>query len=179
VASSEPKVCDLGSSGCASADSVTGTPAGVSSMVLDTARATTAALTGVPDSSIQELWIYAAGADGKPAGGLASTSSCSAKCVWFKYDPNFVWTDTSVTPNQQVTGRFRYQGGGWRSTDINACPGANETSVGVYVKVNHKFIVGGLVGGSSLNLSDYSAFRFEPQPTLVGISGSGGCAATT
>lgn len=179
VASAEPKACDLGSTGCAPADGVTGTPNGVSSMVLDTARATTAALTGVPESSIQQLWIYSAGADGKPAGGggFANTSACRSRCVWYRFDPGYVWIDP-VTGNR-VTGRFRYQGGRWRSTDINACPGGAANSVGVYLKVKHQFILGGIIGDTSVDLSDYSAFRFEPQPTLVGLPGAAGCGSTT
>ena len=180
VASSEPKACNLGSAGCAGADAVTGTPKGVSSMVLDTARTATSALTGVPDTSIQELWVYQASSDGKPTGGLASTATCVKKCVWYRFDPTYAWLDTSVTPNVTVTGRFRYGGGAWSSTDINACPGANTTTVGVYVKVRHQFILGSfVVKSSSISLSDYSAFRFEPQPTLVGVTGAGGCAPTT
>jgi hypothetical protein len=175
VASAEPKACDLGTTGCAPADAVTATPAGVSSMVLDTARATTAALTGVPQSSIQELWIYSAGADGKPAGG--SFGSCSSECVRYRYVPDDPWTDP-VTGNV-VIGRFRYISGRWRSTDIDACPGGSANSVGVYLKVKHQFILGGIVGDTSIDLSDYSAFRFEPQPTLVGLPGATGCRATT
>ncbi len=178
VASAEPKACDLGTAGCAGADSVTGTPTGVSSMVLDAARATTAALTGVPDDSIDQLWIYEAAPNGRPTSGtLGTPSSCSTKCVWYRYQPDYVWTDP-VT-GETVVGRFRYQGGNWRSTQIDACPGVNGTSVGVYLKVRHQFILGGIIGDASVDLSDYAAFRFEPQPTLVGLPGSAGCGATT
>jgi hypothetical protein len=173
VASAEPKACDIGASGCAvTSDPVTLTPVGNSSMVADTVRATMAALTGVPTSSIQELWVYAANAEGKPlsTGSLSSTSGCAAKCLWYKWDPTY---DSGV-------GRFRYAGGGgWKQGQIDACPGLNATSVGVYLKINHQFILGGIVGGTSINLSDYSAFRFEPQPALVGLSGASGCAATS
>ena len=177
VASAEPKACDLGSPGCGS-DSVMDTPNGVSSMVRDGALATTAALTGIPEDSIQQLWIYEAGADGHPTTAtLGTPSSCTTKCVWYRYQPDYVWTDPAT--GLSVTGRFRYQNGSWRSTQINACPGVNGTSVGVYLKVRHEFILGGVIGGASVDLSDYAAFRFEPQPTLVGLPGAAGCGATT
>lgn len=177
VASAEPKACDIGTD-CPFPGDVTGTPDGVSSMVLDTALATTAALTGIPSSSIKKLWIYQAGPDGMPTDAtLGNENTCTNKCVWYRYQADYEWTDP-VT-NADVTGRFRYGGGSWKSTQINACPGKDAMSVGVYLEVEHKFILGGIIGDASIDLSDYSAFRFEPQPLLVGISGPAGCSATS
>ena len=52
-----------------------------------------------------------------------------------------------------------------RTTTQNACDVANWDSVGVYIKLNHKFIT--KLFGATINLTDHAVFRLEPAPTAA------------
>ena len=56
-------------------------------------------------------------------------------------------------------------GGGWPYTTQNACNSSNWDSVGVYVKLNHKFLT--KLFGANINLTDHAVFRLEPAPTQL------------
>ena len=45
------------------------------------------------------------------------------------------------------------------------CNTTNWDSVGVYVKLNHKFLT--KLFGANINLADHAVFRLEPAPTQL------------
>ena len=47
----------------------------------------------------------------------------------------------------------------------HACDASNWDSVGVFVKLNHKYIT--KLFGASINLTDHAVFRLEPAPTQL------------
>jgi hypothetical protein len=157
IASSEPRAAGY-------ADAATGTPATITGLVPDAVKAVSTSATGVPKVSISELWVYQAGADGLPLSG--SLSTCGTNCVRYRYDPNRVWVDPST--NTSVTGGFTLVSGTWAATSINACAGTQQ-SVGVYLKIDHRYLFGMFGGGNStIGINDNSAFRFEPIPSDPG-----------
>ncbi len=157
IASAEPRAAGY-------ADPATNTPASITGLVPDAVKAVATGLTGIPRGSISEVWVFQADAGGLPPSG--TFASCSGNCVRYTYDPNRVWTDPST--NKQVTGGFTLSSGSWAATSINACAGTQQ-SVGVYVRVDHKYLFGLFSGGNaSIGITDNSAFRFEPIPTDPG-----------
>ncbi len=94
----------------------------------DAALAAGTALRTVGSDEPQEMWIYKADdVTGLPASGNFTT--CSTKCI------KYTWiqaTRTFDTANPT--------GGGWAASTQNACNSTNWDSVGVYVKLKHKFI---------------------------------------
>lgn len=154
-------------------DPATGTPASVAAAVPAAVLAVQSSLGAMGTASIGQLWVYQSGPDGTPANGNVLPSGggsgvCVQDCVRYVYDPDRVWTDPST--GASVTGGFAMAGGSWPATAIDACAGDPRLqSVGVYVQVEHKFILGSLVSGSSsLDVSDRAAFRFTPIPTVPG-----------
>ncbi len=98
------------------------------------------------------MWIYRANSAGYPESG--GFSSCTTNCI--KY------------PWIQATRKFdtaNPSGGGWPSTTQNACNTNNWDSVGVYVKLNHKYLT--RLFGASITLTDHAVFRLEPAPTQL------------
>ena len=116
------------------------------------ASAVSAALSTVPSDAPQELWIYKANANGYPGSGT-NFSSCAANCI--KYPWN------SATKSFDTT---RPSGGGWPASSQQVCTQPFD-SLGVYLKMTHKFVTG--LFGPSLTLTDHSVFRLEPVPTSV------------
>jgi hypothetical protein len=114
--------------------------------------AVNAALSTLPADEPQELWIYKANTNGYPGTGT-DFSTCGANCV------KYVWN--------QATHAFDTgspQGGGWPASSQQVCTQPYD-ELGVYVKLNHKFVTGFF--GASITLQDHSVFRFEPVPTSV------------
>ena len=54
-------------------------------------------------------------------------------------------------------------GGGWPYQTQQACDVVNWDSVGVFIKLNHKYITN--LFGTSITLTDHAVFRLEPAPT--------------
>ena len=160
LASSEPRAAGY-------ADVVTNTPASITGLVPDAVKAVAAGATGVPWASIKEVWVYQASASGLPLSGSLGNGGCGTNCVRYTYDPARVWIDPSS--GLSITGGFNLVSGSWAASSINACAGDPlAQSVGVYLKVQHNFILGGLIGKATLDVSDNTAFKFEPIPTAQG-----------
>ncbi len=99
-----------------------------------------------------EMWIYRANTAGYPESG--GFSSCTTHCIKYTWVPSTRTFDTA-SPT----------GGGWAYTTQNACNTTNWDSVGVYVKLNHKFLT--KLFGAQINLADHAVFRLEPAPTQL------------
>ena len=116
----------------------------------DTVAAVTTAVSSASAGSVEELWIYEAGANGFPT-GQAGFTTCT-NCV------RYTWNGTSFSQTPGYT---------WNVTSQNACPNdAQHTSVGIYLKAQHHFLTGLFPG--SWPSSDHAVMRFEPIPVAVG-----------
>jgi len=114
--------------------------------------AVNAALSTLPADEPQELWIYKANANGYPGSGTGF-SSCAAYCIKYLWNPGTQAFDTGNP-----------QGGGWPASTQQVCTEPYD-ELGVYVKLDHKFVTG--LFGANVTLQDHSVFRFEPVPTSV------------
>jgi Flp pilus assembly protein TadG len=118
----------------------------------DAAAAAATALKTVPSDEPIEMWIYRANTAGYPeSGGFSSFTTHCIKYAWVPGTRSF----NTASPT----------GGGWAYTTQNACNSANWDSVGVYVKLNHKFLT--RLFGAGINLADHAVFRLEPAPTQL------------
>jgi len=118
----------------------------------DAALASATALHTIPSNEPVEMWVYRAQANGYPESG--SFSSCTTHCIKYAWLPA---TRTFDTANPA--------GGGWPANTQNACNSATWDSVGVYVKLNHKFLT--KLFGANITLADHAVFRLEPAPTQL------------
>lgn len=121
-----------------------------SSYAIDAARAASSALHSIPNNEPVEMWVYQDNGSGYPLTGNFTT--CSTNCI------KYPWNTTTKSFDTTNPG-----GGGWPATSQNACQQAGWDSVGVYVKVNHKFLT--KLFGASITLQDHAVFRLEPAPT--------------
>ncbi len=106
--------------------------------------AVNAAVSTLPSDVPQELWIYKANANGYPSG--SSFSSCGANCIRYTY--------SAGSKSFVASG-----GGGWDASTHQVCTQPYD-EIGVYVKLDHKFVTG--LFGSNVTLTDHAVFRFEP-----------------
>jgi len=118
----------------------------------DAAAAAATALKTVPGDEPVEMWIYRANSAGYPESG--GFSSCTTNCI------KYAWV-----PATRAFNTASPSGGGWAYTTQNACNTANWDSVGVYVKLNHKFLT--KLFGANITLADHAVFRLEPAPTQL------------
>ncbi len=118
----------------------------------DAAAAAATALKTVPNNEPVEMWIYRANTAGYPESG--GFSACTTNCIKYNWLPGSRTFDTANAT-----------GGGWAYTTQNACNSTNWDSVGVYVKLNHRFLT--KLFGATINLSDHAVFRLEPTPTQL------------
>jgi Flp pilus assembly protein TadG len=119
------------------------------------ALAAATALKNVPADEPIEMWIYKANPQGYPgATGNTSFSSCATACVSYQWNPTTRSFDTA-SPG----------GGGWAYSSQQACNSTNWDSVGVWVKLRHKYIT--KLFGSTIDLTDHAVFRLEPAPTQL------------
>jgi len=118
----------------------------------DAAAAAATALKTVPANEPIEMWIYRANTAGYPESG--GFTNCTTNCI------KYTWLPASRTFDVAHP-----SGGGWPSTAQNACNSTNWDSVGVYVKLNHRFLT--KLFGASIALSDHAVFRLEPAPTQL------------
>lgn len=113
------------------------------------ARAVETAGTGMPASTIVEMWVYDANVDGYPgADGNKTFASCpSTTCITYVYNAS--------------TKAFVVSSGAWAATSINACPGnIDMTSIGIYIKAHHGFFTS--LFGTGVDIGDHAVMRFEP-----------------
>jgi Flp pilus assembly protein TadG len=116
--------------------------------------AATALKTIAPDEPI-EMWVYKANDKGYPgANGNTSFSSCTTNCIQYNWIPASKSFDTA-NPG----------GSGWPAASQNACDTANWDSVGVYVRLVHKYLT--KLFGATITLTDHAVFRLEPAPTQL------------
>ncbi|MGA9146891.1 MAG: TadE/TadG family type IV pilus assembly protein [Candidatus Nanopelagicales bacterium] len=125
----------------------------MSTFSADAAGAVLRAGTGMPFSSVEEMWVYESNAGGYPTNGGSTSAttgaftSCTDRCVVFHYSGGS-FTTTSDT---------------WSHTLVNACPGdVDMTNVGVFIKANHRFVSG--IFGNTVDITDHAVLRFEPIP---------------
>jgi Flp pilus assembly protein TadG len=118
----------------------------------DAAAAAATALKTIPADEPVEMWVYRANAAGYPESGGFST--CSTHCIKYTWLPGTRTFDTAHP-----------SGGGWPATTQNACNTSNWDSVGVYVKLDHRFLT--KLFGASITLADHAVFRLEPAPTQL------------
>jgi hypothetical protein len=116
------------------------------------ASAAATALHTVPSNEPVEMWVYRAQANGYPESGNFTT--CATHCIKYPWVPA---TRTFDTTN--------WTGGGWPANTQNACNAALWDSVGVYVKLNHRFLT--KLFGVTITLTDHAVFRLEPAPTQL------------
>lgn len=160
---------DAGPGTCDPAPAPPCTPVSSPKVAQVAADAMARSLTGVPTNSINYLLVYRANSKGYPCATPVVATGCNAdtaapatmptSCTGYNSCVKFTW---SPTANAGV-GAFRYNSGAWDSTSINACVNdAALDSVGIYVKVTHKWVTG--LFGSTFTLGDKSVMKFEPLP---------------
>ncbi len=121
----------------------------------DAAPAAATALKIIPADVPVEMWVYKANAEGYPGSdGNTSFSSCDSNCI--KYD----WVQGSRSFDTANPA-----GGGWPASSHHACDQNNWDSVGVFVKLDHKFLT--KLFGVNITLTDHAVFRLEPAPTQL------------
>jgi hypothetical protein len=133
------------------------TPASTPALAQEAADAIQRSGTAMPEDYIDFLLVYKANSDGYPGaeGNTTMPDDCSAveNCVMFTW--------------RASANAFRYSGGIWTSTSINACfpgtPTAPQDRVGVYLQAQHPFTTG--LFGDGLTLSERAVMDFEPLPT--------------
>jgi Flp pilus assembly protein TadG len=119
----------------------------------DAAAAAATALRQVPADEPLEMWIYRANVEGYPGiDGNTGFSSCTTKCI------KYTWVPATRTFNTTSPG-----GGGWAAAAQKACSPADWDSVGVFIKLRHKYMT--KLFGSTIDLTDHAVFRLEPAPT--------------
>lgn len=110
-----------------------------------TVAAVNSAVSTLPGSVPKELWIYKANSQGYPGGG-SSFSSCGSSCIRYTYN--------SGSKSFVSSG-----GGGWPASSHQVCNQPYD-EIGVYVKLDHKFVT--KFFGAGVTLTDHAVFRFEP-----------------
>jgi Flp pilus assembly protein TadG len=115
-----------------------------------TAQAVATAVGALPDDAVEELWIYAAGANGRPV-GRSDFADCTT-CVKFRWDGS-------------TRAFLRIAGSTWDPATQNACAGQSD-AVGVRLQVRHDFVAG--FGARTMRLTDHTVMRLEPIPVLQG-----------
>ncbi|MEZ5097701.1 MAG: pilus assembly protein [Nocardioides sp.] len=104
----------------------------------------------MPKDQIQYILVYRANPQGYPLPSGNTSFTCAADCVKYTWDAGL--------------NKFRYSGGSWVSTTINACVNhADRQSVGVAMVAKHDFITGLI--GSTVTLHERTVMQFEPLPS--------------
>ena len=104
----------------------------------------------MPLSEVNWVLVYNANAGGFPQPTGNTSATCTTACV------KYVW-DAGLK-------RFRYAGGTWASSSINACLNdPNRMSVGVIVDATHPWVTG--LFGNGAEIQERSVMDFEPLPT--------------
>ena len=119
----------------------------------DAATAAATALHTVSSDEPQAMWVYKADSTtGLPASG--GFTNCTTNCI------SYTWIPSTRTFDTAHPG-----GNGWPYNTQNACNQISWDSVGVYVKLDHKFIT--KLFGVDIALADHAVFRLEPAPTQL------------
>jgi len=126
------------------------TPANAPMFAQLAANAVQRAGTAMPKDSINELWVYKANNKGFPGAANATAWTCATNCVRYRW----------VASKDQ----FRYLGGSWTSSSVNACLSGPPDAVGIYIKSTHQFITG--LFGVDIGVSDHAVMSFEPMSNV-------------
>ena len=110
---------------------------------------------------IQYLLVYKADASGYPGSQTSWSADPKADCLGAGRCVVYTWVKAS--------NKFRFTGGGWQSSTINACV-SNSDSVGVYLRSLHPYAT--KMFGSSIPVSDRTVMRFEPLTASVCAAGN-------
>jgi Flp pilus assembly protein TadG len=124
----------------------------LTTFAIDASAAAATSLRTLPSTEPVEMWVYRANAQGLPESGGFAT--CAAHCIKYTWNAQTRAFNTG-TPS----------GDGWPANTQNACNSANWDTVGVYVKLDHKFLTKLFV--PSITLTDHALFRLEPAPTQL------------
>ena len=100
------------------------------------------------------MWVYKANNLGYP-GGIGSTGFASLRDQLHQVPRGF--------PPPRSFDIANPTGSGWPYQTQLACDVANWDSVGVFIKLNHKYMTN--LFGTSITLTDHAVFRLEPAPT--------------
>lgn len=109
----------------------------------------------MPKDSIDEVWVYKANDKGYPGTNGSTAMTCGTDCVRYTWNSGL--------------DQFRYAGGSWPSSSVNACTNSAD-AVGVYLKVTHGFVTH--IFGDGVSLSDHAVMAFEPLETLTCAPGT-------
>ncbi|MET0420706.1 MAG: TadE family protein [Acidimicrobiia bacterium] len=121
----------------------------------DAAAAAATALQTIPSNEPLELWVYNANASGHPMPvGNTSFSTCLTQCI------KYAWL-----PAQKKFDTANPTGSGWDYLTMQACNATQWDSVGVYLKLRHRYITN--LFGATIDLADHAVFRLEPAPTQL------------
>jgi Flp pilus assembly protein TadG len=126
----------------------------LSTYAVDASIAAATALETVPASEPIEMWVYRANNKGFPgADGNTSFTTCSTQCI------SYQWLSATRSFDTAHAG-----GSGWQASTQQACNAQTGwDSVGVYVRLRHKFLT--TLFGATIDLTDHAVFRLEPAPT--------------
>jgi Flp pilus assembly protein TadG len=145
----------IASSSARSAARTASAEAKLPTFATDAAAAAATALKTIPASEPVEMWVYKANLQGYPGlDGNTSFATCTTKCIkyqWVQGTRSF--NTTSPT------------GSGWLASDQEACNVSQWDSVGVFIKLRHKYLT--RLFGSTIDLTDHAVFRLEPAPTQL------------
>jgi hypothetical protein len=125
-------------------------PASTPALAQAAADAIQRAGSAMPKEQIQYILVYRANPKGFPMPSSNTSATCSSDCVRYVWDAGLA--------------KFRYAGGTWVSTTINACVNhANRDAVGVLMVANHPWVTG--LFGSGVQLTERTVMNFEPLPS--------------
>lgn len=125
-------------------------PANTPALAQAAADAIQRAGAAMPKDQIQYILVYEANAAGYPMPTGNTSMSCSTNCV------KFVW-DAGLN-------KFRYGGGTWVSTTINACVNnVDRDTVGVGMVATHPWVTG--LFGNGVTINERTVMNFEPLPS--------------
>ena len=146
-----PGVCE------ASADPPPCSPASTPALAQAAADSIQRAGSAMPKDQIEYILVYRANSQGYPQPAGNTTIECYSDCV------KYVW-DTGLN-------KFRYAGGAWTSSAINACVNhADRMAVGVAMKARHPWVTG--LFGDGVDIQERTIMNFEPLPSEQCLPGT-------
>ena len=119
----------------------------------DAAAAAATALKTIGSDEPVEMWVYKATTSAIPDRTATRVSACAPRTA----------SSTPGIPRVKKFDTASPGGGGWPYTSQQACDVSSWDSVGVYVKLSHKYLTN--LFGASITLTDHAVFRLEPAPT--------------
>jgi Flp pilus assembly protein TadG len=132
-------------------------PANTPALAQAAADAIQKAGAAMPKDQIQYILVYEANAGGYPLPSGNTSLTCSTNCVKYTWDDGL--------------NKFRYSGGTWVSTTINACVNnVDRDTVGIAMVADHPWITG--LFGSGATIRERAVMNFEPLPSDTCLPGT-------